>query len=371
MGQNGICRETLNAVKKFYMRREARLRQRLTESGDAVEKYWILKALRNNRESERRFWAERLGKEDGGPGSGNWGHEGRPGQIGGAAPAGGGYASKQDYTAAKKAAKSKFSKQLKRIDGEAEKKIQEIKDRYGSKLRQRIEVRKDTSLTEAEREKKLAEIDEKFHKKEEELDEVYTSRAKKYDQIDKKCREVFEPDYEYDRIPEAGGGRIDDASIINPEGLLRNCQRCAVALELRHRGYDVQVSSGEGDFLGIQANIESCFIGAQIKTYSSSETFDMDSAIVSQMKEWGDGARCIITKQCEGYGHAFNLSNVSGEIFVEDAQTDWGGGWSDITSIEAGGRPNMNIEGAFQVTLIRTDNAKLSICADDYVERRG
>jgi hypothetical protein len=163
---------------------------------------------------------------------------------------------------------------------------------------------------------------------------------------------------------------MDDPSIVNPEGKMNNCQRCAVSLEMRHRGYDVQASDGEGGYLALQCSIESAFIGAETKSFTREDTSDIDSAIVGQMKSWGDGARCIITKQCDTYGHAYNLVNRDGEIWVEDAQVNWRGGWSDKTSIEAGGKPNMDAGDALQVTLIRTDNAKPSLMVDKYVKRR-
>lgn len=280
--------------------------------------------------------------------------------------------SKEEYFPAKKRAKETFEKQLKRINQEAEGKRNKIREKYGHKLQQRIAVRRREDISDEEKSKLLDEIDNKFRRCYSECEQAYADREKKFNMIDQKLRETFEPDYEYEKMKPGfeESGEVSDSKIINPKGTRRNCQRCAVALEMRHRGFDVQVSDGEGDGLGMQGSIESCFIGSSVKEFTPSDTPNLDIAVVDQMKEWGDGARCIITKQCNGYGHAFNLVNKGGEIFVEDGQTEWGGGWSDKTSIEAGGKPNMNVEGALQVTLIRTDNAKPSLMVEEYVRRR-
>lgn len=93
--------ETIDALKHFHRRREARLRQRLAATDDLVGKYWILKFIYRNRKFEKQFLQKYLdigGKSstiklpiteaDGGPGSGNHGHKGVPGQVGGSAPSG-------------------------------------------------------------------------------------------------------------------------------------------------------------------------------------------------------------------------------------------------------------------------------------------
>lgn len=94
-----LSNEMVEAIEQFYKRREARLRRRLDQTEDLVGKYRILKAIHNNRKSERRFWGEQ--NEDGGPGSGNFGHEGVPGQVGGSAPSGAGLNEKVRHAAKK------------------------------------------------------------------------------------------------------------------------------------------------------------------------------------------------------------------------------------------------------------------------------
>lgn len=92
--------ETIDALKHFHRRREARLRQRLAATDDLVGKYWVLKSIYRNRKFEKQFLQKYLdigGKSstiklpitemDGGPGSGNHGHKGVPSQIGGSLPA--------------------------------------------------------------------------------------------------------------------------------------------------------------------------------------------------------------------------------------------------------------------------------------------
>lgn len=97
-----LSEDTRNAIRLFYRRREARLRQRLAAAEDLMERYRLLKAIYANRRSaskmfgERNFYGQPLdigGKSytikfqnisaDGGPGSGNHGHKGRPGKQGG------------------------------------------------------------------------------------------------------------------------------------------------------------------------------------------------------------------------------------------------------------------------------------------------
>ena len=226
-----------------------------------------------------------MNRVDGSSGSGNWGHKGVPGQLGGSAPGGGvshrtgskesgyssaakerakakseakksaangggvsggdrsgergnnrRYASKEEYQAAKSKAKADFSEKTDRINQDYEKECAEIHDKYGSKMRQRVAIRRDESLTSEQREEKLAELDRKFEKKCDELRAADEKRLNAYNKAEKECDLTFDPDYEYDKI--VGKHSLKDdatAHVINPEGLHANCQRCAVAVELRPR----------------------------------------------------------------------------------------------------------------------------------------
>lgn len=86
--------EIERAVEQFYKRREVRLRARLEKTTDLLEKYHLLKAIHHNRKKLIDKWLKtdtiksKDITKDGGPGSGNHGHKGVPGQIGGSAPAG-------------------------------------------------------------------------------------------------------------------------------------------------------------------------------------------------------------------------------------------------------------------------------------------
>lgn len=48
-----------------------------------------------------------------------------------------------------------------------------------------------------------------------------------------------------------------------------------------------------------------------------------------------------------------------------DAQI--GASWSDKTSIEAGGRVDLGLDGAYHAMLIRSDNVPVGIGTSDYV----
>lgn len=99
--------ECMKTVLQFYYRRDARLRRRLQRAESLAEALLLLRSLQCNRRSildlliKIDFLQKSLdigGKsstiklpdteEDGGPGSGNHGHKGVPGQVGGSAPNG-------------------------------------------------------------------------------------------------------------------------------------------------------------------------------------------------------------------------------------------------------------------------------------------
>lgn len=119
-------RATTDEVKLFYQRRDARLRSRLQNATELIEKVRLLKAIHRNRQSMLIMmgWpifstktldnAVKSGtiksqdtSADGGPGSGNFGHEGREGSVGGSKPGGGsGSAAEKDHILGRTASKA-------------------------------------------------------------------------------------------------------------------------------------------------------------------------------------------------------------------------------------------------------------------------
>lgn len=69
-----------NKILQYNKRRRDRLRARLANCADPLERLRILKAI---------YRVTSAARSDGGSGSGNWGHAGRPGSRGGSAPGGG------------------------------------------------------------------------------------------------------------------------------------------------------------------------------------------------------------------------------------------------------------------------------------------
>lgn len=87
--------QTAETIMRYYRRKNQRLTHRLSESQDAVLQVRLRRAIRQNlRQLELlRQYIQIKGPSllsvDGGEGSGDWGHEGRPGKVGGSAPGGG------------------------------------------------------------------------------------------------------------------------------------------------------------------------------------------------------------------------------------------------------------------------------------------
>lgn len=234
-------------------------------------------------------------------------------------------------------------------------------------MRRTIEIRTDDSISNEEKEQRLREIDEDFKKRAEEMDSLYSEYFGARDKAEKEYRSAFEPDYEYRKIE--GTHRVeDDASkeVINPDGTMMNCQRCAVAFELRRRGYDVMASDGEADGLGMPSEIMRCFVGSEQESFSSTDSDEITTGVRDKMLSWGDGSRALVCATFDGYAHAFNMCVSGEEVSVIDSQI--GATWSDKTSLESGGRVNLGLDGAKNVLLIRTDKAKLGIDTERYVK---
>lgn len=135
--------------------------------------------------------------------------------------------------------------------------------------------------------------------------------------------------------------REDDLRAVNPNFVAKrngvwenNCQRCAIAYEMRRRGIDVEalpaILNGNDDLrYGIRngslnptgwgsafKNAKAVYCGAQTEKEATSKT-------IRQLEHWGDGARAIVRVQWSVYpgGHVFIAENVGGNIRFLDPQS--------------------------------------------------
>ena len=280
------------------------------------------------------------------------------------------YSTKAEYQREKAKALKRRDALLKRLDRDKERRRAEtIKKFGGSPAERRMEIRMDKSLTDEEKEAKIDEVFRDQERMMEEHQKFSQAYNKQFKEIHDNYRASFDADYEYKKI-EGDNGLENNAGtdIINPNGLLRNCQRCAMAYEMRARGYDVTVSPGESGALANPARILQCFVNpdrADFADFGPGGDYTIAKGVMKQMHEWGEGARCYVLAQYGSHGHAFNLENVGGKVIVRDAQTgvswDAEDGWSSTTHA-------LRLVGAVDVTLVRTDNAKLSLDVLDYVQ---
>lgn len=401
------------------------------------------------------YHLEKAMNSDGGPGSGNFGHEGRPGKVGGSSPSdeSGGKASssgstesvakklksltsgeivhakdlksgyeftfekrygeddewinkefgeivstselldpekyssvktereihdekydlsprfktKAEYLKAKDDAISSSRDVLEQIDRDYLGDRKKIEDKYGDRFELRSKILNDASLSDEEREQKLNDLDFGFQKKNRQL----AILSADYDDIKEpylvEAKKIFEPEYEYKKISSVHTIDADcNADTINPEHLESNCQRCAIAFELRQRGYDVQASDGEHDDLGQQRNINACFLNPDIEVVESPSSLDVTDDVVAKMEEWGDYSRAVLCVDYvdAGYGHAVNLCNIGGNVYYIDSQS---GEKRQIDSWSYGSDRIRDVNVAY---VIRTDNARLSADAAKYVKER-
>lgn len=156
-----------------------------------------------------------------------------------------------------------------------------------------------------------------------------------------------------------------------------NCQRCVVAYELRRRGYDVTAmptymgdrlpriayfdpKNGiyEGRWKGAFQGAKS--IGVGVPGNTSSAESKVISNIEDRMKEFGNGARAVVQILYRGGGgHVFNVENQNGRIVYVEAQA---GKLKDIAD-------TMRRVKTDTVTLVRTDNLKISDRAKKFVRK--
>lgn len=97
-----------------------------------------------------------------------------------------------------------------------------------------------------------------------------------------------------------------------------NCQRCVLAYEARRRGYDVTALptySGDmlpysGDFLKALSNPSPVSVGKSARK------------LESEMRQYGDGSRAVVSVSKGQNGHVFIAENTGGKVFYVDPQTN-------------------------------------------------
>lgn len=322
--------------------------------------------------------------EDGGAGSGNFGHKGRPGQVGGSSSEGGGggfegsgqkaskqvrFGSAEEYSNAR----AKYDKQYKTAISEMNKdivpRLKDVADKYDPEQKE-LEKRIANPISDADRDEavyRLEIVNGVRLKKESEIE--YEEQERIYQYL-KDNPSVFDPEYEFKKLEQPHDPKFgEEQKIVNPDGLYYNCQRCVVAEEMRFRGYDVKVTPGELDKLAYAPALKSCFPDAEIKSFDSSNSKEYNESTQAQMLEWGDGARAICSYVGADNAHVFTLVNEGGIIKHIDSQN--GSIYTDQDYIRDIGMPYLGIPfKAMNVELIRTDNATPSIRVKEYCESR-
>lgn len=162
---------------------------------------------------------------------------------------------------------------------------------------------------------------------------------------------------------------VADLTAVNPgwDGKDGNCTRCAVALELRHQGYDVKAlalgaaadntpAGVLGKFLSPDGSPAgqggSGLIQLDTKFARPGETLGMSTgsriwhwlptgnrkaqrAADAAVMEWGEGSRgFVIVKWNEGWSHIFNVENRGGKVVYTDGQSnevDAVGHWAHVS----------------------------------------
>lgn len=152
----------------------------------------------------------------------------------------------------------------------------------------------------------------------------------------------------------------DDCAAINEDypsdGHTMNCPSCALAYDMRRRGYDVKAISISNGMK--RKEILNFWKDAQFTTVKgSSKDYQTESKkVVDELKSYGEGARGTISVNWNtGGGHILNWENIGGQTYFIDGQSntvlpDWK--FQRTTS------QNINFETG--VMYLRTDNLELS-----------
>jgi len=186
---------------------------------------------------------------------------------------------------------------------------------------------------------------------------------------------TFEPKYEYKQI-EGELNTAENAKAVNPNWhaldfeYTHNCQRCAVAFELRERGCDVE-AMGAPQYGGMGAEAEIKWL------FSAGESYDTDCSghqttldVRDKMKQWGDGSRAIVViKRSNGMsGHAFNVEYKNDEFYIVDSQA--GACWTDKKTGDSIDGGCLEEPWTSHVTLYRTDGVKMRSPSDGWIKSR-
>lgn len=179
--------------------------------------------------------------------------------------------------------------------------------------------------------------------------------------------EVYDSYYEFNTIKGEHSIEADSAvSVINPKKLEENCQRCAIAYELRRRGYDVTSSDGDGDYLADKMLIKSCFANSNSSVYKNKPFSDCLKSINDKMLSYQDGARSIILINSENGGHIINAEVVNGKVFGIDSQNGIVSPIEEIYKDKEGNR--QAFDWATEIELIRVDDVEETAATREYVK---
>ncbi len=103
-----------------------------------------------------------------------------------------------------------------------------------------------------------------------------------------------------------------------------NCQRCVVATEARFRGYDVVASpTYDGDTMPSHGQWKRNFVGAKTDFISKSTPAAAQRAVEAKMKQYGNGARAVLSVSWKGSrlsGHVLNVVQRGGRTYFYDGQ---------------------------------------------------
>lgn len=211
----------------------------------------------------------------------------------------------------------KLEKRLAEIDADFAKKRDALHAKYGDKAKRTNDIQNDSSLTEQQKKQRLLDLDQEFKRKWEEYDQIASESRMERKKAEKEFGPSYDPASKYKKIEGTHSPKADGkAGLINPKGLRENCQRCAVAFEMRRRGFDVKASPGEGDELCSLSNILSCFSGAEKATIPYSNPQKVKEDICTKMKGFGNGSRGLMTVVYkDGFCHILNVcKSDNGEV---------------------------------------------------------
>lgn len=224
----------------------------------------------------------------------------------------------------------------------------------------------DPNIPAEERSSAWNEQDKIANKQAEALNRIDDEAKKLIENAEQQRDLVFDPGYEFTEINgDHDPQPMPEREVVNPNLSQNNCQRCAVAEEMRFRGYDVTTTPGGGDNPAYLEPIARCFAGANTKTFDVQDMYRYNELCQKQMLSWGSGARALCTYTTPLRSHIFNLVNDKGKIRVIDAQT----GYVSPKQGESGGYVGIPEEAVF-ANLIRTDNARLTRNVMKYAQKR-